>query len=173
MLKKLMLVNVFERVYVMSRFILLTAALLMLVSVHVSSIKLENLLDIGCTSCFTSQFGTAPSECQGPYLFVGALNSSGGVFHRGTYGFSQAVVPRSPRKIIWNFSPGFSFGLSVDSPKLLQDDTACIGSDHIELDRHRKLNKELFYQFTSSWKKIVFNCPGQLRTLRSHCDLRN
>jgi hypothetical protein len=172
MLEKHILVNV-ERVHVMSRFILLTSALLMLISVHASSIRLENLLDIGCTSCFTSKFGIDPSECQGPYLFVGALNSSGGVFHRGSYGFSQAVVPKRPRKIIWNFSPGYSFGLSVNSAKLLQDDTTSIGSDQIELDRHRRLNYEVFYQFTSSWKKLVFNCPGQLCTFHSQCDLRN
>ena len=158
MVKKL---NVLERVLVMSRFNLLSAALLILVSVQVSSIKLEDLLDFGCTPCFTSKFGTAPSECHGTYLFVGALNSSNSVFHRGTYGFSQAAIPKHPREIIWNFSPGFSFGLSVDSPTLLEDDATFVGLDRIELDRYRRLDSALFYQHTSSWIKMVFNCPGQ------------
>lgn len=164
---------VFERVYVMSRYILLSAALLLLISVHASSIKLESLLDIGCTSCFASKFATAPSECHGPYLFVGALNSSDGVFYRGTYGFSHPAVPKRPREITWNFSPGFSFGLLVDSPKLLQDVTTSIGIDNIELDRHRRLNSESFYRFTSTWEKVALNCPGELCTFHSHCDLKN
>lgn len=145
----------------MIHFILLSAFLTILISIHASSIKLENLLNIGCTSCLSFKFGAAPSECFGPYLFIGALNSSGGVFHRGTLDFSQAAVPTHPREIVWKFSPGFSFGLAVDKSRLLREDTNLLGSDQDELNRQRKTNGVSFYQSTSGWERLVLNCPGQ------------